>query len=223
MGRKDVIKNHEKELTDVEGGGMMVYLDRDTCSELDLNEESTVDVRKLARNGNLEIEITASSSGVGIEDLMRFKSNRSGWSVTDQYDDGEESCLSIRDEDGVAILLDDNYHIDGELVNNLTVETPMIDITESPERYRALESLCEGTPVYMTISDTKGLWQRVRSNGEKDSVDEVEQTLVQISDQAQLSVGFKFNANSTQIDIKELKEVVDTVKDLYETAEEMIN
>lgn len=223
MGKEDIIKNREKELTDVEGGGMMVYLDRDTCSKLGLSEKSTVDVRELVKDGNLKVEIAASSSGVGIEDLMEFKINHAGWKVTDRYNDGEENYISIRDEDGVAVLLDDNYHIDGELVNNLTVKTPMIDITENPERYRELVSLCEGNPVHITLSDTKGLWQRACSNCSEDSVDEVKQTLVQISNQAQLSAGFEFNANSTQIDIEALKEVIETVKELYGTAIEIIN
>lgn len=211
------MNNDDKELTDVDGGGMMIYLERSTCGELDLDDESKVSVSKYVEDGDLRIEITASSQGVGVDDLRMFANKSSTWNATDYYEDEEEMYLSIRNHNEIRVSIDDNYSIDGVLVNNITIETPSIDITDNTQSYQSIVSLCEGTPVDVRLTDTKGLWERVERDQNND-VEDMVQVLDQISNQAKVSAVFFFSDNSTQIDMDTIRDVVEIEEELHDKA-----
>lgn len=223
MSNREIIEEIQKEPTDVEGGGMMIYLDRETCKQVDLKQDDEVTVKKFINDdGSIGVEIETKRDGVSIDNIRNIANEKSTWSITDEYEDEEERYVSLKNDKGTFIAVNDNYQIDGDLVNNLTVETPRIDITEHIDKYESLKSLCEGTPVTMIVHDTKGLWQRVEATRpEGQTVDDATQTLSQISNQADVSISFWFGTNSTQTEMATIYNAIETLEELYNRAEEI--
>lgn len=205
-----------KEVTapsDVQGGGMSVYLGKEICNRFDIGNADDVSITEHIGDGRGEVQLTISKDGVSVEDVKQLAENTESWdvadewTVTDYYEDGDETYLTVTTDNETVIRIDDVYHIDGKLVNNVVIETSPINITECPTVVSELSETVEDERVRMVIRDSEGLWQRLHHSTNR-NIENREQTVEQIASSATVIVSFKFTENSIYLSTTDILQAV---------------
>lgn len=185
--RSEPVDTVRKELHE-RGGGVSLHFDASFAAEYNLDPETEVVVEVVETDGKVSFEIDGIPAGFSHEDLVAFADEHS-WTVSDEYadDDRNEWFATYRTETGtVAVEFDSESQIDGNVVNNVTVRGDEIDITGDFDRYASMCAAAQRIGANVSISDSEGAWERLRSSPESTAADAPDrETFDQLSDAAE--------------------------------------
>lgn len=206
------------------GSGMALYFPSRFVTEYRLDSETDVDVQVIEEDGDMTIKIKNLPAGFTHDDLKEF-ANAQEWEKTDEYAEGEtdEWYLTYRTSNGnVRIEIDSEAQIDGSAVNNVIIRSEPMDITSDVNRYNRLLAIARRKDLRVQITDSQGLWQRLRSSAELDTDDAPdEETFQQISTAAgRVTAEFVCQRSSMKTSLNDLREIVKKIEEAYEESEE---
>lgn len=206
------------------GSGMALYFPSRFVNEYRLDSETEVDVQIVEEDGDMTIKIKDLPAGFTYDDLKEFANTRE-WEKTDEYaeEETDEWYLTYRNRDGnVRIEIDSEAQIDGSTVNNVIVRSDPVDITGDADRYNRLLAIALRKDLRVQVTDSQGLWQRLRSSAELDTDDAPdEETFEQISNAAgRVTASFICQQSSMKTSLDDLRAIVKKIEEAYEELEE---
>lgn len=206
------------------GGGVSLHFDASFATEYNLDSETEVVVEVVETDGKVSFEIDGIPAGFTHEDLVTFAENHN-WSVSDEYADSErnEWFTTYRTESGtVAVELDSESQIDGNVVNNVTVRGDKLDITGDFDRYAAMCAAARRIGVDVRIGDSEGAWERLRGNPESAAADAPDrETFDQLSDTAEVvTARFVYSCSSLNTTLSDIGETAEAMERVYDDLRE---
>jgi hypothetical protein len=214
------VEQFQKRLsTSGSGGGVALHFDAEFAAEYELDPDTEVVVEVIEREGDVTFQIEGIPAGFTHEDLVAY-AERCSWERTDRYVDEErnEWFLTYRTSDGsVAIEIDSESQIDGNVVNNVTIRSDPIEVTGDFDRYDSLCGVAQRKDLDLTVDDSEGLWQRLRAHGRSDVDDAPDRdTFAQLSDAAdRVSVRFVDNRSSLNTTLEAIGRRTRQIQDAY--------
>lgn len=206
------------------GSGMALYFPSRFVNEYRLNSETDVDVQVVEENGDVSIQIKNLPAGFGYDALKEF-ADAQGWEQVDEYAEAEtdEWYLTYRTGNGaVRVEIDSEAQIDGSAVNNVVVRSEPVHVTGDLDRYNRLLAIATRKDLRVQVTDSQGLWQRLRSSAERSTDDAPdEETFQQISDAAgRVTAAFVCQRSSMKTSLDDLRVIVGKIEAAYEELDE---
>ena len=203
--------------------GMALYFPSGFVNEYRLDSETEVDVQVVEEDGDMTIKIKNLPAGFTYDDLKEFADTQ-GWEEIDEYaeEETDEWYLTYRNrEENVRIEIDSEAQIDGSAVNNVIIHSEPMDVTGDVGRYNRLLAIARRKDLRVQVTDSQGLWQRLRSSAELDTDDAPdEETFQQISDTAdRITAEFVCHRSSMKTSLADLKRLVGKVEEAYDELE----
>ena len=216
--RTEPIRTERKTLRE-RGGGVSLNLSSSFAADYNLDPGTEVNVEVVETDGNVSFEITDLPAGFDYEQLVEFATDQ-GWTKSDEYadEDRDEWFLTYRTDSGlVAIEIDSESHIHGNVVNNVTVRGDPIDVTDNYEQYTRVCAAAQEVDATVDVSDSAGAWERLRGNTAS-SVDDAPdpETFEQLSEAAAtVTVRLVHSGSSLRTTLEEIGRTVGRIDDLY--------
>ncbi|PSP38202.1 hypothetical protein BRC71_05890 [Halobacteriales archaeon QH_7_65_31] len=193
--------------------GVALHIDSSTAKRYGLDPDTKVDVRVVEIDGDIEFRIGNIPAGFTLEDLETF-ADSAGWEQTDRYADDSEWYLTYRNPTGnVRIEIDSEAWIAGSAANNVEVETDPIDVTGDIDRYRQLQAVAHRKHLRVSVDDSEGNWQRLRSSPNYETDDGPDpETLEQLSTRGTVSAKLVCYRTSLNTSLQELQATVSAME-----------
>jgi len=148
------------------GGGVSLHFDAPFATDYNLDPETEVNVEVVERDGTVSFEISDIPAGFGHDELAAYAADH-GWTASDEYVDRDrnEWFLTYRTDSGsVAVEVDSESHIDGNVVNNVTIRGDPVDVTGDYERYTDVCAAAQQVDATVDVTDSAGAWERLRGS-----------------------------------------------------------
>lgn len=203
------------------GGGVSLHFNADFAAQYGLSADTEVDLEVVERDGDIEFRIGDIPAGFTLKELEDF-ADAQRWNETDRYVDDSEWYLTYRTSDGnIRVKLDSEARIGGSPVNNVVVESNPIDVTENPDRYNQMCEVAHRKNLDVEVTDSKGLWERLRASAERDTDDAPDpETFQQLSNQAErVTAQFVCRRTSLNTSLKQLGDIVSNAEEAVEEFE----
>jgi hypothetical protein len=199
------------------GSGVSLHFDASFAAEYHLDPETEVVVEVVEDDGDVSFQIGGIPAGFTYEDLVEFADNR-GWSISDEFvdEDRNEWFLTYRTATGaVAVEIDSESQIDGNVVNNVTIRSDPVDVTGDFKTYGTLCAAAQRTGTRVSIEDSVGAWERLRSAPESDADDAPDrETFEQLSDVADtVTVQLVDHRSSLNTTLEEIGKTADGIEE----------
>jgi hypothetical protein len=127
--------------------------------------------------------------------------------------------LTYRNSTGdVRVEIDSEARINGSAVNNVIVESNPIEVTGDMAKYNRVCAAAQRKDLDVHVTDSKGLWQRLRASRERDTDDAPdEKVFQQLSSQAErVTAQFVCQRTSLNTSLEQLGEIVAKTQDAIE-------
>jgi hypothetical protein len=190
----------------------MLHLDADFASEFGLKPGVEVALRAYEMNGDVEFRIEETPTGVTPEQLREYAERNDWIQQTDRsIPSGGRRLVYLDPDECVRISMRSPGHLDGVPMNNITVESEPVSLTDEPrDRYQQLLAIAQQKGLSVQVDDSTGLWQRLKTSNDHDT-DKVPdpETITQLADKADsVTVQFVWTARSTGTDAEMVGDVV---------------
>jgi hypothetical protein len=199
-------------------GGVSLHFNADFAAQYGLDADTEVDVEVVERDGDVEFRIGNIPAGFTFEELEDFAESHQ-WEETDRYVDDTEWYLTYRNSTGdVRVEIDSEARINGSAVNNVIVESNPIEVTGDMAKYNRVCAAAQRKDLDVHVTDSKGLWQRLRASRERDTDDAPdEKVFQQLSSQAErVTAQFVCQRTSLNTSLEQLGEIVAKTQDAIE-------
>jgi exonuclease VII small subunit len=222
---KEPVDSFSKELSSSGlSDGVALHFDAGFASEYGLDPDTEVEVKVVEKDGDVAFEIDNIPAGFTSDELRTFAGHQD-WEKTDEYinPDADEWYLTYRSNDGnVRIEIDSESRINGNVVNNVVIEGDPIDVTGDYDTFARLCAAAQRKEIRVKVDDSEGNWERLKASAANDTDDiPDEQTFEQLSDAADAVVAqLVCQKTSLNTSLRDLKEVVDAIKEAYQTIED---
>lgn len=149
------------------GDGVALYLPSDQATLLDLDPGTELDIDVKIEDGHPVLRVTDLPTGISEDEFLDY-ADANDWELITDYDDvyrnevpDDHWSYTFRTPDDIRVSIDNDYHLGGDLANNLIIETPPVEI-KTVDQYRPFIEQNEATPPEITISvsTNDGLWMR---------------------------------------------------------------
>lgn len=188
---EELVQTERKVLRE-RGGGVSLHFDASFAADYNLDPETEVSVNVFETDGKVAFEISDIPAGFDYEELVAFATERD-WTTSDEYVDEarDEWFLTYRTESGsVAVEIDSESHINGNIVNNVTIRGDPVDVTGDYERYTDMCAAAQRVDATVDVADSAGAWERLRGSAESTVGDAPDrETFDQLSEAAETVTG----------------------------------
>ena len=214
----------ERKVLRERGGGVSLHFDASFAADYNLDPETEVSVEVVETDGKVAFEISDIPTGFDYDELVAFAAERN-WTTSDEYvdEDRDEWFLTYRTESGsVAVEIDSESHIDGNIVNNVTVRGDPIDVTGDYDRYGEVCAAAQRVDATVDVADSAGAWERLRGSTESTVGDAPDpETFDQLSEAAEtVTARLVHTCSSLHTTLETIGRVTQRIDDAYAAFEE---
>lgn len=206
------------------GSGVSLDFGSSFAAEYNLDPETQVSVDVVETDGDVSFEISGIPAGFDYEQLTEYAADHN-WTESDNYvdEDRNEWFLTYRTDSGsVAVEVDSESHIDGNVVNNVTIRGDPVDVTGDYERYTEVCAAAQQVDATVDVTDSAGAWERLRGSTASSVGDAPDpETFDQLSEAAAtVTASLVYSCSSLHTRLETIGRVTRRIDDAYDRFEE---
>ena len=200
--------------------GVSLHINSETASKLQLDPSTEVTVELISEDGKPRVQLSNLPTGFTESDLLQFADERdlsltSSNSETIKGDKEPEFWgYTFKTEQGTRVSVEERTHINNQLCNNVFVETSRYRIETLDDYIKARDICSSHEDIFLGISDSEGIWQRLTSSVEHETVDNPSNETMESLMEKTEWVGFSLNfvGSSLYLTLDELDGVLEGIE-----------
>lgn len=202
--------------------GVSLHINSETANKLGLDADTEIQVELISNDGEPKIQLSDLPTGFTESDLLKFADERNlsmtssnSESIRGTDEEPEFWGYTFRTEQGIKLSVEEETHIDNQVCNNVFIETDKRKIEDLDDYTKAKEVCSSHEDIFLTISDSKGIWQRLRASVDHDTEDNPsDETMKSLIDKTEwVSFSFSFVGSSLYLTLDEVEELLKKIED----------